>query len=234
MPFDTSDAQPQMKLRSSSSTAAYVTVAPRPRAPLPYDSGLKRALDITLVALSAVVVVPVILVMALLVSLDGHAPFYTQMRVGKNGKAFRIIKMRTMVHNADALLQHHLSTDPVLKAEWDATQKLKTDIRITWIGRFLRKTSLDELPQLINVLLGSMSLVGPRPMMLSQESLYPGRSYYDLRPGITGLWQISDRNNCHFCDRAKYDTVYKRSMSLKTDIKILLQTVVVVLRGTGY
>ncbi|WP_298976272.1 sugar transferase [uncultured Roseobacter sp.] len=232
MPFDTSDTQLKMKLGST--TAAYPQITTTPRPPLSYDSGLKRLVDVTLVALSAVVVVPVIALMALLVSLDGRAPFYTQLRVGRNGKAFRIIKMRTMVHNADALLQNHLSKDPALKAEWDATQKLKNDIRVTWIGRFLRKTSLDELPQLINVLMGSMSLVGPRPMMLSQQSLYPGQSYYRLRPGITGLWQISDRNACHFCDRAKYDAVYERTMSLKNDIKVLLQTVVVVLRGTGY
>ena len=194
----------------------------------------KRLLDISLVLMSLVIVVPVIALMAFLVALDGHSPFYTQERVGRDGRRFRIVKIRTMVHNADALLQEHLAKDTVLRAEWEATQKLKRDVRITRIGRVLRKTSLDELPQLINVLFGSMSLVGPRPMMPSQEALYPGRAYYRLRPGITGFWQISDRNTCDFRDRAKFDNAYEQEMSFKTDIRTLWRTVAVVLRGTGY
>ncbi len=98
----------------------------------------------------------------------------------------------------------------------------------------IRKTSLDELPQLLNVLIGDMSLVGPRPMMPSQRALYPGQSYYELRPGITGFWQISDRNECHFRNRALYDSAYDRALSLRTDVEVLLRTFSVVLRGTGY
>ncbi|WP_458326621.1 sugar transferase [Roseobacter sp. A03A-229] len=232
MPFDSQDAQ--LKLKVGAEAAAFGQTVPSPLSQPLYDKGVKRFFDITLVLLSAVVVVPLIAVMALLVALDGHMPFYTQKRIGRNGKIFRIIKMRTMVHNADALLKEHLGRNPSLQAEWDATQKLKHDIRITRIGRILRKTSLDELPQLINVLTGAMSLVGPRPMMVSQQDLYPGQSYYRMRPGITGFWQISDRNHCQFRDRAKFDSTYEHSMSLMTDMKVLWKTVAVVVRGTGY
>lgn len=199
-----------------------------------YQTLGKRALDVALTLVSLIVVIPLIALMAVLVALDGHSPFYTQERVGRNGRRFRIIKIRTMVHNADKILEEYLENDPALRAEWVSTQKLKHDVRITRIGRLLRTTSMDELPQLINVLFGSMSLVGPRPMMPSQETLYPGRAYYHLRPGITGFWQISDRNECEFRDRAKYDTVYEREMSLRTDLAVLWRTVSVVLRGTGY
>ena len=115
-----------------------------------------------------------------------------------------------MVHNADELLEAYLAENPAAKLEWDATQKLKRDPRITLVGRILRKTSLDELPQLWNVLNGTMSLVGPRPMMLCQRASYSGQSYYNLKPGITGLWQISDRNESEFIARVRYDDVYDR------------------------
>lgn len=232
MPFDSQDAQ--IKIESGVQAATFGQVLSPQYGRSIYDKGIKRLLDVTLVLMGLIVVLPLVAIMALLVSLDGHAPFYTQMRVGRNGKVFRIIKMRTMVHNADALLKVHLSQNPALQAEWDATQKLKHDIRITPIGHFLRKTSMDELPQLINVLTGSMSLVGPRPMMVSQKSLYPGQSYYRMRPGITGFWQISDRNDCRFQDRAKYDAKYEQSMSFITDAMVLAKTIKVVLRGTGY
>jgi len=234
MPFDNQDTSFKMKLAAQPFGYTQTAPAPQTTPALSYDRGFKRLFDITAVLLSAVFVVPLIAIMALLVARDGHAPFYTQKRIGRNGRMFRIIKMRTMVHNADELLEEHLKTDPELRAEWDSTQKLKNDIRITPIGRILRKTSMDELPQLINVLTGSMSLVGPRPMMPSQEVLYPGRSYYNLRPGITGFWQISDRNDCDFCDRAKYDAAYERALSFRTDLSVLWRTVAVVLRGTGY
>lgn len=199
-----------------------------------YQTVGKRFLDVTLALLGLIFITPILAVMALLVALDGHSPLYTQERVGRNGKRFRIIKIRTMVHNADKILEDHLNKDPALRAEWASTQKLKHDVRITRVGRLLRTTSMDELPQLINVVLGSMSLVGPRPMMPSQEELYPGRAYYRLRPGITGFWQISDRNECKFRDRSKYDTAYEREMSFRTDLSVMWRTVAVVLRGTGY
>ena len=139
-----------------------------------------------------------------------------------------------MVKNADDQLESYLDANNAARVEWDATQKLKKDPRITRVGRILRKTSMDELPQLWNVLNGSMSLVGPRPMMIEQEQYYYGRSYYELRPGITGLWQISDRNECSFVGRVAFDEAYNRSLSLGTDIGILQKTVGVVMRATGH
>jgi len=142
--------------------------------------------------------------------------------------------LRSMVVDAEDRLKVHLDCDPVARHQWDSTQKLKQDPRVTRIGRLLRKTSMDELPQLLNVLNGTMSLVGPRPMMVSQRHLYYGRAYYRLRPGITGLWQISARNESEFVARVRYDDEYHRNLSCWLDLKILIRTVVVVLRGTGY
>lgn len=194
----------------------------------------KRALDTAVVLLATPVVVPVVAVMALLVARDGHNPFYAQKRIGKGGATFRMWKMRSMVPNAHDKLEPYLAANPAARAEWDETQKLRNDPRITKVGRFLRKSSLDELPQLFNVLKGEMSLVGPRPMLPEQRSLYPGMGYYRLRPGITGLWQISDRNDCAFHERAGYDDTYDRSVSLKRDVGILARTVGVVLKATGH
>ena len=199
-----------------------------------YRNGLKRVFDATLVLICLPVALPLIAIMALLVSLDGHSPFYRQDRVGQGGRIFRMWKLRSMVPDAQSLLETHLETCEISRAEWEKTQKLKSDPRVTPIGRMLRKSSMDELPQLFNVLIGDMSLVGPRPMMLSQKVLYPGRAYYRMRPGITGLWQITDRNDCRFSKRADFDDTYLRKMSLFTDLSILLKTVRVVLRGTGH
>ena len=194
----------------------------------------KRAFDVAAVLLSAPFVVPIVLVLAILVALDGHNPFYWQRRVGRKGRSFQLLKLRTMVVNADAKLEQYLSKNPDARAEWDAHQKLKNDPRITLFGRILRKSSLDELTQLWNVLKGDMSLVGPRPMMESQREMYPGTSYYRLRPGITGPWQISDRNACSFRRRASFDEAYAREVSLRSDLYYLGQTVFAVARCTGY
>ncbi|MGV6849930.1 MAG: sugar transferase [Marinibacterium sp.] len=194
----------------------------------------KRVFDCALILLALPVVVPVIALLALLAAMDGAAPFYWQERVGRHGRVFRLLKIRTMVPDAENVLDDYLAQNPAAREEWDLHQKLHDDPRITRIGGFVRKTSMDELPQLWNVLIGDMSLVGPRPMMVDQRPLYPGKDYYRLRPGITGLWQISERNNSSFAERAVYDTRYFRSLSLKTDFKILWATVGVVLRATGY
>lgn len=194
----------------------------------------KRALDVFLVILSLPVVLPVVLVMLILVARDGASPFYTQERIGRGGRIFRILKIRTMVPDADATFAAYLEKNPEARQEWDSTQKLKCDPRITRVGGLLRKTSLDELPQLWNVLTGDMSIVGPRPMMVSQKSMYPGTAYYALRPGITGSWQVSDRNEGSFAGRAVYDTKYDADLSMATDLSILLRTVSVVMRRTGY
>jgi lipopolysaccharide/colanic/teichoic acid biosynthesis glycosyltransferase len=204
-----------------------------PAASRPYRRGLKRGLDLALLALSLPVVVPVVAVLAVLVALDGGAPFYTQPRLGRAGRVFRLWKLRTMVPDAEARLAEHLAADPEARREWALKQKLADDPRVTRLGRFLRRTSLDELPQLWNVAAGDMSLVGPRPMMVDQRPLYPGRAYFALRPGLTGPWQVSDRNASSFADRAAHDAAYHRSVSLREDLRLIARTVRVVLRGTG-
>ncbi len=198
-----------------------------------YRNAVKRMLDVTAVAVAVPLVVPVVLAVAVVVSRDGGSPFYSQMRVGKNGKRFRMWKLRSMVPDADERMAAHLEADPKARQEWELTQKLRNDPRITRIGRLIRKTSLDELPQLWNVLKGDMSLVGPRPMMTCQEALYPGTAYYLLRPGCTGYWQTSARNETTFEARAEFDAAYEAELSLWTDVKVLLKTVGVILRGTG-
>jgi len=199
-----------------------------------YRNVLKRVIDVLVILLSSVVALPTVIVLALLVARDGHSPFYRSDRVGRGGRTFRMLKLRTMVPDADTLLEDYLHRNAAARLEWDCTQKLKNDPRITGIGRFLRKTSLDELPQLWNVLVGDMSLVGPRPMMPNQRSLYTGLAYYALRPGITGPWQVSDRNECEFSKRAEFDRDYERDLSLATDVRLLVATIRVVCKGTGY
>ena len=199
-----------------------------------YRNYIKRLFDIAAVLASSIIVLPVVLVLAMIVATDGSSPFYWNDRVGKGGRTFRMLKLRTMVPNADAMLQEYLDRNAEARLEWDSTQKLKTDPRITRIGRILRKTSIDELPQLWNVLIGDMSLVGPRPMMPNQRSLYHGLAYYALRPGVTGPWQISDRNESAFSKRAEFDSQYDATVSLGVDLRILFATVAVVFRGTGY
>ncbi len=193
----------------------------------------KRLFDIFIVLLAAPIVLFVTLALALMLICVGVAPFYPQPRIGRNGKVFKLLKLRTMVHDADAVLEQHLRENPHARVEWERNQKLKNDPRIVRGGQFLRQSSLDELPQFWNVLIGEMSLIGPRPMMVCQKDLYPGDRYYSMRPGISGSWQISMRNNSSFADRAFYDNSYWEEMSLTTDISILVRTVFVVIRATG-
>jgi lipopolysaccharide/colanic/teichoic acid biosynthesis glycosyltransferase len=198
-----------------------------------YRNAVKRPLDILLVLLGAPFVVPLVLVLAFFIALDGGRPFYHQDRVGKGGRTYRMWKLRSMEVGADEKLAAYLNGNPSARAEWDHSQKLRCDPRITRLGHILRRSSLDELPQLWNVLRGDMSLVGPRPMMPSQSVLYPGEAYFALRPGITGLWQVSARNESGFAARASYDSEYDRTLSFVTDVRILAATIRVVTRGTG-
>ncbi|MDQ2089663.1 sugar transferase [Marimonas arenosa] len=193
----------------------------------------KRAFDIFFVLITAPAGLMLVALTALLTALDGHSPFYWQKRVGRGGRVFRMLKIRTMVPDAEARLLSFLDENSEARREWDLKQKLHDDPRVTQLGHILRRTSLDELPQLWNVLKGDMSIVGPRPMMEDQKQLYPGQDYYALRPGITGLWQISDRSYGSFAARASFDTVYNRILSFGTDLRILAATVGVVLRCTG-
>jgi exopolysaccharide production protein ExoY len=198
-----------------------------------YGRVFKRAFDIAFVVVVAPIAVTLILFAAILVATDGHGPFFMQKRVGKFGRVFGVVKLRTMVPGADAVLADFLGSNTEANAEWNHSQKLRKDPRITKVGRFLRKSSLDELPQLWNVIVGDMSVVGPRPITEAQRSLYPGRSYYTLQPGITGLWQVSKRNDCSFEDRSVIDDQYAMSLSFQEDLRILVQTVGVVIRCTG-
>ena len=208
------------------------TVMPRKG---PYRLGGKRMLDILLVLASLPFTLPVIALCALALWIEGGRPFYTQPRVGRGGFAFSILKLRTMVRDADEVLEELLARDPEMRAEWDSLQKLKHDPRITPVGGFLRATSLDELPQLFNVLRGDMSLVGPRPMMVEQQRMYGNMSaYLAVRPGITGLWQVSARNGNTFAYRKEVDADYERDVTFAKDARIIAKTVGVVLRGTGY
>jgi lipopolysaccharide/colanic/teichoic acid biosynthesis glycosyltransferase len=199
-----------------------------------YRSTAKRLIDIAMVLLMLPIVLPIIVVLACLVARDGHRPFYIQKRVGMGGRVFTMWKLRSMVPDAERRLAEYLASNPNAELEWASSQKLKHDPRITKLGRILRKASLDELPQLWNVLKGEMSLVGPRPMMPEQQALYPGQAYYNLRPGITGTWQISDRNQSSFAARAEFDNAYDKSLSMTLDVMILFGTVRVVVNCTGY
>lgn len=199
-----------------------------------YFKGGKRMFDLALCLTMLPVVIPLVALLALLIAATGSMPFYTQHRIGQNGRIFKMWKLRSMVHNSDSILAQHLATDPIAKREWQFTQKLRHDPRITIFGAFLRRSSLDELPQVWNVIKGEMSLVGPRPMMISQEPLYLGSDYYDLRPGISGNWQVSARNESSFADRALFDSEYLATVSFIADLRILGKTVGVVLRATGH
>ena len=195
----------------------------------------KRALDLFVILVALPAVVLVVGICALALWIEGGQPFYRQERLGRNGKRFQIFKLRTMVRDADEKMAALLASDPELRAEWNTTQKLKKDPRITRIGGMLRRTSLDELPQLWNVVRGEMSLIGPRPMLPEQLPLYGNHAYYyDLEPGITGIWQVSARNESSFAHRFETDAQYHQELSLSLDLKLLLKTVGVVFRGTGY
>ena len=200
-----------------------------------YLSKGKRALDVIGVLALAPIAAPLIGALWCAVRLDGGAGFFGHERVGQDGRAFHCWKLRTMVPDARARLRDHLRHDPAAAREWAQTYKLRNDPRVTRLGRFLRKSSLDELPQLWNVLRGEMSLVGPRPVPRAELLEYAGfeRAYYAMRPGITGLWQVSGRNSVTYADRVQMDMTYARKASLLMDLRILGRTIGVVLRRTG-
>lgn len=198
-----------------------------------YATHIKRMLDLVLLAMLALPVLVTLCTLAALIARDGSSPLYVQERVGRYGRVFRMWKLRSMVPDADAKLAAHLAQNPTAREEWDTYQKLQKDPRVTPIGRIIRATSLDELPQLWNVLTGEMSLIGPRPMLPEQQFLYPGSEYYRMRPGLTGLWQVSQRHHSTFADRARFDREYGATLSFTNDVRILLRTIAVVLRRTG-
>ncbi len=198
-----------------------------------YRRAMKPLMDVLLTLAAMPIILPVIVICSLLVMMDGRAPFFRQKRIGRDGRVFSMWKLRTMVPDAEKRLDEYLAANPEAKAEWDEKQKLEHDPRITSVGHFLRRSSLDEFPQFFNVLAGDMSLVGPRPMMVGQDELYPGTAYYRLRPGLTGPWQVSDRNASSFADRAWFDEAYLENVSLRTDCRLIAATVGAVAKGTG-
>jgi exopolysaccharide production protein ExoY len=194
----------------------------------------KRALDVSFVLIPLPLVGAICISIAAITVLSGAGnPFYGQERVGRKGKRIRIWKFRTMVRNPDQVLEEYLRKSPAAKSEWEMLGKLKDDPRITNFGRFLQKSSLNELPQLWNVLIGDLSLVGPRPYLPGQEPTDLSSKYYDLTPGLTGLWQISDRNGKTPADRTRADEEYYKRQSLLTDLRILFETVGVGIKSTG-
>ncbi len=219
----------------SSPSVSVEGVAYPARVDLSVEHALKRVGDLIGVVLLAAIFSPVILLVLIGSVVNGQSPFFRQQRVGRDGKMFDCLKFRTMVPNAEEVLEHVLASDPDLRAEWNRDQKLKDDPRVTPLGRFLRASSLDELPQLWNVLKGEMSLVGPRPIMRDQQLMY-GRNlvaYMMVRPGMTGLWQVSGRNLLGFRKRVAMDVVYVRNQSLLLDTWIMLKTIWVVLTRHG-
>jgi exopolysaccharide production protein ExoY len=197
---------------------------------------LTRVLDVVIAASAGLLILPLLAVLALVIHLQDRGPaVFAQTRIGRDGRPFRCLKFRSMVVDADKRLSDLLASDPRARAEWAATQKLRNDPRVTRLGAFLRKSSLDELPQIINVLRGEMSIVGPRPIVPSEIARY-GRAYRDyctVRPGITGLWQISGRNDVSYQRRVALDKLYVQAKCLRVDIAIVLKTVVVVLTRKG-
>ncbi len=203
---------------------------------VPHKRLLKRTLDFSLAVLAAPVAAPFLALIAVLVKLDSRGPiFFSQLRIGRGGKTFDAWKFRTMATNAEELLQQHLASDPSARFEWERTHKLKNDPRITRVGAFLRKSSLDELPQLWNVLKGEMSLVGPRPIVEAEIVRYGERygAYSRVPGGITGLWQVSGRNDTTYEERVALDAYYVRNWSVWLDFYILFRTVGTVLLRKG-
>jgi exopolysaccharide production protein ExoY len=194
----------------------------------PLGGALKRGLDLVVAAGSTLAFAPIGLLLALLIlATMGRPVFIYHPRVGFQHKMFGCYKFRSMVRDGDAVLQRHLAANSDAAREWSETQKLRDDPRVTFVGRMLRKSSLDELPQLINVLRGEMSCVGPRPIVEDELPRYGAKAplYLSTRPGMTGLWQVSGRSSVDYARRVDLDENYVRSWSLWLDLKILFRTV---------
>ena len=202
---------------------------------LPLHCFMKRAFDIVLSGTVLLALSPIMLVTAILVKLDGGPAFFGHNRIGRNGTSFPCLKFRSMAVNGDQILKKHIAENPEDLKEWQETRKLRNDPRVTKLGGFLRRSSLDELPQLINVLRGDMSLVGPRPIVTAEVANYDGdiAHYYRVRPGITGLWQVSGRSDVSYRQRVQMDSWYVRNWSLWHDIAIICKTVPALLNRSG-
>lgn len=202
----------------------------------PYYRFIKRVFDIVLIIGSCLFSIPIMFIIGCVVWISDPGPIlFPQIRIGQNGRTFKCYKFRTMVVNADIKLREYLASSPEAKEEWENNYKLKNDPRITKIGHFLRKSSLDELPQLFNVLKGEMSLVGPRPIVRAEVRKYGSyiQDFYLVPPGITGVWQVSGRNDTTYGERVQMDSWYVHNWSVWIDIVYLVRTVKIVLQGKG-
>lgn len=206
-----------------------------PAFPLSLESAIKRALDLIGALLLAAMFSPLIVGILFVMHRSGGSPIFRHKRIGRNGEIFECLKFRTMIPNAEMALRELLAKDHALREEWDRDHKLRDDPRVTRLGKFLRSTSLDELPQIWNVVKGEMSLVGPRPVT-REELLRYGRNmllYMMVKPGITGLWQVSGRSNTDYRRRVAIDVCYVRNQSFLLDIWILFKTTLVVVGRRG-
>jgi Undecaprenyl-phosphate galactose phosphotransferase WbaP len=201
-----------------------------------WNLGIKRFVDISLSLIIGLILLPLLLAIALLVKVTSPGPaLYGHKRLGINGKPFKAYKFRSMVIDADHRLKALLASDPKARSEWDVHRKLKDDPRVTKVGKFLRQTSLDEFPQLINILKGEMSLVGPRPIVEDEVVKY-GEDYrriFSVKPGLSGLWQVSGRSDTDYNERVAFDLYYLQSWSVWLDLWILYKTIGVVIKGKG-
>jgi exopolysaccharide production protein ExoY len=202
----------------------------------PIGGATKRTFDIVAGLLAAIISSPLFLVCYFLVLANSGRPvLFRHRRIGFAGREFTCLKFRTMAVDAEKRLQQHLAANPGAAREWMNNQKLQDDPRVTRIGKIMRRTSLDELPQLFNILKGEMSLVGPRPIVVEEITKYQEHFYVyaGSRPGLTGLWQIKGRNETTYAERVAFDVEYLRNWSLRRDVAILLMTVKRVLEGCG-
>ncbi|MGE5571015.1 MAG: sugar transferase [Rhodospirillales bacterium] len=196
----------------------------------------KRVFDVIFALLLGLIALPAGLLIAAAIVIDSRGPvFFTHTRIGKGNRRFRLWKFRSMITNADEALDEYLRAHPGLALEWRLTHKLRNDPRVTRVGRFLRKTSLDELPQIWNILRGDMSMVGPRPIVEAEIPKYGAAFalYSRVLPGLTGLWQVSGRNDTTYRERVELDSRYIRNWTPLVDFGVLLKTVKVVLGGRG-
>lgn len=195
-----------------------------------------RGLDVVIATVGVIFIAPLLLLLAFAVfAQDGGAPIYKQNRIGRGGRVFGCLKFRSMVPDAQERLDHLLATDPAARLEWAVDHKLRNDPRVTALGRFIRKTSLDEFPQLFNVIAGDMSLVGPRPIVQAETLRYGAylRHYLTVRPGITGVWQVSGRNDVSYRRRIACDILYARRRSFSKNLQIMAATFPAVLQSRG-
>jgi exopolysaccharide production protein ExoY len=200
------------------------------------QSKFKRLFDFSAALAILLCVSPLLVLIGCIIALGHGRPIlFSHKRIGRGGRTFGCLKFRTMVHDGDQILSQHFAANPAAKAEWNATRKLKDDPRVTRMGAFLRKSSIDELPQLVNVLRGDMSLVGPRPIVRDEVGYYGSQiaDYERVRPGLTGPWQVAGRNNVSFDMRVALDSEYASKVSFSRDLAILFRTIPAVLRSNG-